>query len=99
MFLLIIIEMMVVLLIISILLLVMVPAMAKNQELAGDKGCEATVELMEAQVMAYEADQGHRPASLEDLESEGYVDRTTCPDGDTELQLTSSGVTIVGSSD
>ncbi|GAA2846052.1 comG operon protein ComGC [Crossiella cryophila] len=89
------IEMMVVLLIISILLLVMVPAMAKNQEVAGSKGCEATIELLNAQVMAFEADRGERPSSLEELKTEGYVDRITCPDGDTELTLTSSGVVKV----
>ncbi|PRO66688.1 competence type IV pilus major pilin ComGC [Alkalicoccus urumqiensis] len=82
------IEVMVVLVIISMLLLVFIPNLAKNQSVAGEKSCEAVLELTESQVLAYYSDNGDYPASIEELETEGYVDRTECPDG--------SGIVISG---
>lgn len=76
------IEMMIVLVIISILLLIAVPNMAKNQATANNKGCEATVELIKTQKLAYEIDTGKPLTDLNKLLDEQYVDTLVCPNGD-----------------
>ncbi|MGC4376548.1 competence type IV pilus major pilin ComGC [Fictibacillus sp. Mic-4] len=75
------IEMTIVLLIISILLLIVLPSMAKNNKVVKNVSCKATVDLVQGQVGAYEADKGKPLANLQDLVDEGYVDHVTCPDG------------------
>lgn len=86
------IEMMIVLVIISILLLIVVPNMTKNQEIANEKGCEATIELIKSQVIAYQIEENKLPASIEELVPD-YVTTTTCPDG-TKLELSGDDVVI-----
>ncbi|WP_078552871.1 competence type IV pilus major pilin ComGC [Bacillus alkalicellulosilyticus] len=86
-------EMMIVLLIISILLLIAVPNMTKNSSVAQSKGCEATIELLQTQVGAYEVEKGAKPATLQVLLDEDYVDRIQCPDGK-ELTLTNGKVVV-----
>ncbi|MCD8508731.1 MAG: prepilin-type N-terminal cleavage/methylation domain-containing protein [Bacillus sp. (in: Bacteria)] len=75
------IEMMIVLVIISILLLIAVPNLARNQEAANDKGCEATIALIKAQKTAYEIETGTKLTSLRIIRDEKYVDTIHCPDG------------------
>ncbi|HHY73030.1 MAG TPA: prepilin-type N-terminal cleavage/methylation domain-containing protein [Bacillus bacterium] len=75
------IEMMIVLMIISVLLLITIPNVTKNNTVVKDKGCEALVKLVEAQVQAYEIEKNERPTSLETLKSEGYIKTYTCPSG------------------
>ncbi|GAK03368.1 late competence protein ComGC [Geomicrobium sp. JCM 19037] len=77
------IEMMIVLLIISVLLLIAIPNMVKNSEVAQSKSCEATIDLLRAQAGSYEVQFGKPLTDLKDLQSEGLVDRITCPNGDT----------------
>ncbi|QKS70929.1 prepilin-type N-terminal cleavage/methylation domain-containing protein [Paenalkalicoccus suaedae] len=74
------IEMMIVLVIISILLLVFIPNLTKNQEVASGKGCEATLDLANAQLLAYEIDHGTKASSIDSLVPT-YMERATCPDG------------------
>ena len=81
MFLLLFIEMMIVLLIISILLLVAIPNMVQNSNVAQSKGCEATMDLVQAQVGTYKVETGDYPSSLTDLVDDDYVDSVDCPDG------------------
>ena len=76
------IEMMIVLVIISILLLIAVPNLAKNQNMASQKGCEATKDLIITQYYAYEIENGESPDDLEVLKTHGYIDKLTCPNGD-----------------
>ncbi|MBB5173107.1 competence type IV pilus major pilin ComGC [Texcoconibacillus texcoconensis] len=75
------IEMLIVLMIISVLLLIAVPNMAKNNEVATDKSTEATIDLLQAQIAAYEIENRETPESLEVLKKEGYVDQIECPSG------------------
>ncbi|ARK31433.1 competence type IV pilus major pilin ComGC [Halalkalibacter krulwichiae] len=75
------IEMLIVLMIISVLLLIVVPNMSKNNDVANDKGCEATVKLIQAQVHAYKLENTSFPQNLDVLESEKYVEKITCPNG------------------
>nr|WP_155522799.1 competence type IV pilus major pilin ComGC [Salisediminibacterium selenitireducens] len=77
------IEMMIVLVVISILLLALIPNMTKNQSVAADKGCEATVEMVQAQVMAFKVDTGSFPADLAKLQDGEYVEHITCQNGQT----------------
>ncbi|WP_240378113.1 competence type IV pilus major pilin ComGC [Bacillus piscicola] len=85
------IEMMIVLLIITVLLLIAIPNMVTNNNVAQSRGCDATMQLLEAQVGAYEVEFNERPSSLEELQTAKYVDRITCPDN-TPLQLSEGKV-------
>ncbi|SDH49963.1 competence protein ComGC [Alteribacillus persepolensis] len=85
------IEMMIVLLIITVLLLIAVPNIVTNNHLAQSKGCEATMQLLDAQVGAYAIEFNKQPESLEALVEEDYVDRIVCPD-DTPLTLADGSV-------
>jgi competence protein ComGC len=73
------IEMMIVLLIISILMLIALPSMTKNNKIVKSIGCEATIDLVQGQVGAFEAEKEHIPTPQELLD-EGYVDTIICPD-------------------
>lgn len=74
--------MMIVLMIISILLLVSIPNMTKNNDVASEKGCEATIKLLQTQVQAYEIEHNQKVSSLEELKASNYVERITCPNNE-----------------
>jgi competence protein ComGC len=86
------IEMLIVLMIISVLLLIAVPNMMKNNDVAANKGCEATTKLLQSQVYAYNLENDAPLAQLETLVQEEYVDTIKCPDG-TTLKLIDGTVT------
>ena len=48
------IEMLIVLMVISVLLLIMIPNITKHNSMINDKGCQAFVKTVQAQVKAYE---------------------------------------------
>ncbi|MET3699219.1 competence protein ComGC [Bacillus oleivorans] len=81
------IEMMIVLLIISILLVITVPNVAKHQETIKGKGCEAFIRLVEGQIQAFMLDKDEKPASYDDLASDGYLPEQvpSCEDEVSEL--------------
>lgn len=83
------IEMMIVLLIISVLMLIALPSMTKNNEIVKSLGCEATIDLIQGQVGAYEAENNVLP-TLSVLKDEGYVDTIECP-GNVPLVMDSTG--------
>jgi competence protein ComGC len=78
------IEMMIVLLVISVLLIITIPNITKHNSTINSKGCKAFVKMVEAQVQAYEMDKQKLPASLGDLQTEGYLneEQSSCPNGD-----------------
>ncbi|MGM8214105.1 competence type IV pilus major pilin ComGC [Bacillaceae bacterium W0354] len=81
------IEMLIVLLVISVLLLITIPNVTKHNSVINDKGCEAYIEVVQAQVELYKLDhQGKEPTSLSQLVDE-YIPRDTCPDEQTKLVL------------
>ncbi|MFK3937229.1 competence type IV pilus major pilin ComGC [Alkalihalobacillus sp. NPDC078783] len=86
-------EMLVVLMIISILLLIAIPNMTKNNEVANEKGCEATLKLLQSQVSVYQIEEGVAPSSIDDLLDGGYADQGSCPNGDL-LELNNQLVVI-----
>ncbi|MGP4080911.1 competence type IV pilus major pilin ComGC [Pseudalkalibacillus sp. R45] len=78
------IEMLIVILIISILLLIAVPNMTKNNDVVKDKSCEATVQLVQSQVAAYQVEHDNLPENLEQLTDYIDSDEIKCP-GDSEV--------------
>ncbi|WLR49767.1 competence type IV pilus major pilin ComGC [Bacillus tianshenii] len=90
------IEMLIVLMIISTLLIITIPNITKHNEVVKDKGCEALVKLIEAQVQAYEIENDKRPDDLDTLKTEGYIETTTCPSGNSlNYEITTGAVSIV----
>ncbi|EKN63986.1 competence type IV pilus major pilin ComGC [Schinkia azotoformans] len=83
-------EMMIVLMIISILLLITIPNVTKNNSSVKKKGCDALVQLVGAQVQAYEIEKGSTPPDLETLITEKYIKTYTCPGGG-QVQLAADG--------
>lgn len=75
------IEMLIVLLVISILLIITVPNIIQHQKSIRNKGCDAFVKMVQAQVQAYQLDEDVLPASIDDLKSKGYIESTSCPNG------------------
>jgi len=67
-------EMLIVLLIISILILLIVPHVSKKSANINDKGCDALVELVKSQVVAYELDKKKKPQDLQELVTSKYID-------------------------
>lgn len=90
-------EMMIVLLVISVLLIVMVPNVAGHNSTINDKGCDAYLRMVEAQVQVFEMDKDKRPESVSELSSEGYLadGQETCPHGDVPIINGNGEVSIV----
>lgn len=77
------IEMMVVLLVISVLLIITIPNVTKHNSTINEKGCDALIKMVEAQIQAYEIDKGTPPADINALVDEYLTtEQTTCPNGD-----------------
>ncbi|CAG9619270.1 competence type IV pilus major pilin ComGC [Sutcliffiella rhizosphaerae] len=82
-------EMLLVMLVITVLLLIMIPNITKNSSVIGDKGCEALVSMVDAQVQAYRLDNGTIPSSINDLNTPEYLEdrfdndsgELNCPNG------------------
>ncbi|OLS41707.1 competence type IV pilus major pilin ComGC [Bacillus sp. MRMR6] len=77
-------EMMIVMLVISVLLIVTIPNVAKHNANINDKGCEAFVKMVEAQVQSYQMKHNKIP-TLQQLIEGGYVKTTGCPDNKKEV--------------
>lgn len=88
------IEMLIVLLVITILLLLIIPNITNKTESIHAHGCDALVQLVQAQVVAYELDHGNLPNSIEELVAEKYIsnDQKQCKNGK-KLILASGKVT------
>lgn len=67
-------EMLVVMLIITVLLLLIIPNLTNQTNNVNDKGCDALVAVVQAQADAYYLEVGNYVASIEELESEGYIE-------------------------
>lgn len=87
------IEMMIVLLIISVLMLIALPSMTKNNKIVKTLGCEATIDLVQGQVGAYEAEHNSLP-TLQQLLDDKYVDTIVCP-GDIPLEMDAEGIVSI----
>lgn len=76
-------EMIIVLSIVALLFLLTLPNIQQKKEVIDKKGCEALVEVVNAQILLYEVDHLESPSSIQTLISEGYLKETqaTCPNG------------------
>ncbi|WP_019242547.1 MULTISPECIES: competence type IV pilus major pilin ComGC [Bacillus] len=90
------IEMLIVLLVISILLIITIPNIVKQQDSIQNKGCEAFVKMVQGQVQSYQIDNNKLPTSLSILKDEGYIHKTSCPNGD-EVKMDDKGKVSVAS--
>ncbi|PLR85966.1 competence protein ComG [Bacillus canaveralius] len=77
------IEMMIVLLVISVLLVITIPNITKHTSNIQDKGCEAFIKMVQAQVQAYEIEKNALPETVADLVAAQYLNsnETSCPNG------------------
>lgn len=94
-------EMLLVMLVITVLLLIMLPNVTKNSGLIGDKGCDALVKMVEAQIQAYRLENDRAPANIQDLNTPDYLgdkfaddDVLYCPN-DKVITFTGKGVQAV----
>lgn len=85
------IEMLIVLLVITVLLIITIPNLTKHNGTIRDKGCEALVVTAQAQVEAYYIETGALPTDLETLITDGYLQQTTCPNGETLVYEATTG--------
>ena len=84
------IEMMIVMLIISVLLIITIPNITQHNANINKKGCEAFVDMVQAQVQAYEMEKNKIP-TLAELQSDGYLNNVKgCPNGQ-EVAIDSQG--------
>ncbi|KKI91459.1 competence protein ComG [Bacillus sp. SA1-12] len=75
------IEMLIVLLVISVLLLITIPNVTKHNASIQEKGCEGLLNMVQAQVTAYEIENNATP-TVDQLISEEYLrDQPVCPNG------------------
>jgi len=91
------IEMMIVMLVISVLLIITIPNVAKHNSNINNKGCDAYVKMVQAQVQAYQMEKNKIP-TLDELETAGYLNnKQGCPNGK-DVVIDSEGNVTVASS-
>ncbi|MGM9987116.1 MAG: competence type IV pilus major pilin ComGC [Bacillaceae bacterium] len=74
-------EMLIVMLVISVLLLLTIPNISKQSEGINDKGCDAFVSTVTAQVQAYHLENKAYPTDVNALKAANYLTTTKCSDG------------------
>lgn len=77
------IEMLIVLMVISIIMILIIPNLGKKTGEVHTKGCDALINVVQAQADAYQIDNGSLPSSLEQLQGADYItqDQLTCSNG------------------
>jgi competence protein ComGC len=90
------IEMLIVLLVISVLLLITIPNVTKHNASIQEKGCEGLINMVQAQVTAYQIDNNKVP-TVGELVTEEYLRATpVCPNGNGVVIATDGEVTEGG---
>ena len=76
-------EMMIVLSIIALIFLLTLPNIQQKEDIIRKKGCEALVEVVNAQILLYEIDLLVPPTNISQLIKGGYLKESQkrCPDG------------------
>lgn len=76
-------EMMIVLSIIALIFLLTLPNIQQKEDIIRKKGCEALVEVVNAQILFYEIDHLVPPTNISQLIKGGYLKESQkrCPDG------------------
>jgi competence protein ComGC len=93
------IEMMIVMLIISVILIITIPNIAKHNSNINNKGCEAFVKMVEAQVQSFQMEKKRVPTGIDELVTAGYLheDAKGCPNGK-EVTIDGEGNVVVAAS-
>jgi competence protein ComGC len=93
------IEMMIVMLIISVILIITIPNIAKHNSNINNKGCEAFIKMVQAQVQSFEMEKKRVPTGIDELVTEGYLrdDAKGCPNGK-EVTIDSEGNVVEAAS-
>ena len=88
-------EMIIVLTIVALLFLLTIPNIQQKKDVIENKGCEALVEVVNAQILLYEIDHLESPENIEQLISGGYIKATQkqCPNGK-EISIENGEATI-----
>ncbi|WP_449538378.1 competence type IV pilus major pilin ComGC [Ferdinandcohnia sp. Marseille-Q9671] len=85
-------EMLIVLLVVSILLLITVPNVTKHNSVIKEKGCDALIKMVEAQVQAYELDTNEKVTQVSQIVTDGYLEEVPkCPNGNA-ITIDANGV-------
>lgn len=76
-------EMIIVLTIIALIFLLTLPNIQQKRKVIDSKGCEALIEVVNAQILLYEVDTLETPGSMSELIAGGYIKESQqrCPDG------------------
>lgn len=76
-------EMMIVMLVVALLLLLTLPNIQQKEGIIRKKGCQALLEVVNAQILLYEIDHDETPTHTDELIAEGYLkeNQVMCPDG------------------
>lgn len=77
-------EMMIVLSIIALIFLLTLPNIQQKEKIIQKKGCDALIEVVNAQILLYEIDNLQTPTSVSQLVSQGYLkeSQNRCPAGE-----------------
>ncbi|EJQ14960.1 competence protein ComG [Bacillus cereus] len=73
-------EMLLVMVVITVLLLLIIPNVVKQRSSVQEKGCEAYVKSVEAQIQAYQLENNKIP-TIEELKTKKYIAVDECPKG------------------
>lgn len=84
-------EMMIVMLVISVLLIVTIPNVARHNTNINNKGCEAYVKMVQAQVQSYIIDKNKVPTMADLITAEYLVEDKGCPNGTKNVQIDTEG--------
>ncbi len=78
-------EMIIVLSIIALIFLLTLPNIQQKKEVINARGCEALIEVVNAQILLYEIDHNVPPSSIDVLIQDGYLKEAqrVCPDNTT----------------
>lgn len=77
-------EMIIVLSIIALIFLLTLPNIQQKQKIIHAKGCDALIEVANAQALLYEVEHLSPPSSMSDMISQGYLKEAQrrCPGGE-----------------
>ncbi|MGM0874245.1 MAG: competence type IV pilus major pilin ComGC [Bacillota bacterium] len=89
------IEMLIVLLVISVLLLITIPNVTKHNASIQKKGCDGLINMVQAQVTAYEIDFKETPSEGELIAEDYLKNSPVCPNGNSLVISADGEVTEV----
>lgn len=87
-------EMLIVMMIISVLLILIIPNVIKQQGIINATGCDAFQKNVQAQVQSYMLENEGDVPTIDELETEGFVEFTECPDGEKIIIETDGNVSV-----